>query len=468
LRFSANQKQRQATRMQLRQQHIVVVGLGVTGYATAKFLARRGASVVVSDAADADQLTPLISDLRRLEVRLEFGPHQVDTLCKADLIVVSPGVPHNILPLVTARDQGIPVMGEIELASRFITAPIVAITGTNGKTTTAALVAEMLKQSGTDVFLGGNIGQPLIGYADEPQRAAVVVAEVSSFQLDTIDTFRPRVGVCLNVSEDHLDRYTDFEAYAASKARLFENQREHDIAILNGADRHMRALHGTLAARTIFFNGRRKAEPGATIHSDRIEIRGRALPETTLHLNRWRLAGQHNRENAAAACLAALAIGGTPDGIQAGLDVFEGFPHRMEYIATIDQVQYYNDSKATNVDAVVRALGHFDHGVILILGGRNKGNDLSQLKPHIGLKTKLLIAMGEARQEIIDQLAGTAHVAEAASMAAAVAAARDAAQAGDTVLLAPACASFDMYKNYAERGEAFRQAVKNLTCANAT
>ena len=448
--------------MPLRHKKIVIVGLGVTGVATARFLVRRGASVVVSDAAEADQLAPMISELEHRDVHLELGPHRAATLSNADLIVISPGVPHDLPAVIAAQKQGVPVIGEIELASRFIAEPIVAITGTNGKTTTAALVGEMLKHSGIDVFVGGNIGQPLIGYVDKAQPVAVVVAEISSFQLDTIATFRPRVGVLLNISEDHLDRYPSFEAYVASKARLFENQDADDVAIINGADQRIRALSPGIAASTMFLDGRRAQEPGVTIHPDRIEITGADLSETSFTLDRWRPVGRHNRENAAAACLAALAIGGTPVGIQAGLDTFKGFPHRMEHIATIDQVPYYNDSKATNVDAVARALGHFEAGVILILGGRNKGNDLSQLKAYIGPKTKLLIAIGEAQREIMDLLGETTRVVPAPSMEDAVTLARDASQPGDTVLLAPACASFDMYSNYAQRGEAFRQAVKSL------
>ncbi|MCJ7830026.1 MAG: UDP-N-acetylmuramoyl-L-alanine--D-glutamate ligase, partial [Desulfobacterales bacterium] len=258
--------------MQIAGQHVLVVGFGVTGQALTRFLSRRGARVTVTDTADEHRMSQHLDTLRSLGVKAEWGEHRTDAFLQTDLILLSPGVDQRIAPLRQARERGIPVWGEIELAARFIAEPIVAVTGTNGKTTTTALLGKMLENSGIQVFVGGNIGDPLIGYVDREEKARVIVAEVSSFQLDTIETFRPEVGLLLNISEDHLDRYLDFDAYVRAKGRLFENQTAAQVAVLNGSDRRVRSLVPDIRSRKLFFTGRRAPERGATIHPARIAL----------------------------------------------------------------------------------------------------------------------------------------------------------------------------------------------------
>jgi len=438
--------------MKLENKNILVVGLGVTGVATARFLINRGASVTVSDQKkelEAGSEEPLI---REPGIRMELGPHRIETFERADLIVVSPGVPHTILPIRRAKEQGIPVIGEIELASRFITEPIVAVTGTNGKTTTTTLLGKMLEDSGFKVFVGGNIGKPLIAYADREEKAEIVVVEVSSFQLDTIDTFRANVAVLLNITEDHMDRYPDLDAYTKSKARIFKNQQYNDTAVLNGSDPVVRSLSRGILSRKVFFSSK---EEGVAI-SDESIISQENMSQL---LSDLKLPGKHNMENAAAASLAALTAGGTFEGVRTSLRKFKGLPHRLEYIDTLNGVDFFDDSKATNVDSVAKALETFERPVVLIMGGRNKGSKFHTLRDLIGRHTKKLIVIGEAKEDIKAELGDIKPVETATSMEDAVFMAYNAAKPGDIVLLSPACASFDMYNSYAQRGEDFCKAV---------
>jgi len=456
--------------MQLANKSILVIGLGKTGVAVARFLQNRGATVVATDMAAESELGSQVAELRKLGIRMELGRHAAETFTKADLIVISPGVPHTLEALTRAQAQGIPVIGEIELASNFIREPIVAVTGTNGKTTTTELLGQMLVSSSLRVFVGGNIGTPLIDYVDRAEKADVIVAEISSFQLDTVATFRPKVGVLLNITEDHLDRYPNFKAYAESKIRLFSNQRTDDLAILNGADALIRGYTPEIRSRKLYFSKHAKNEAGATIDGDRIvfhmDDRWRSDPKfqipQTLNLSNFRLKGRHNLENACAASLAALAADGRQQGIQAALDQFHGLAHRLEWVGTIDGVAYFNDSKATNVDAVVRALEWFRQPVVLIMGGLDKGSNFSTLREAIRPYTKKLIVMGAAANRIKSALENVTSTLSASSMADAVRQACRAAVPGDVVLLSPGCASFDMYANYAQRGDDFRTTVANL------
>ncbi|MBT8372723.1 MAG: UDP-N-acetylmuramoyl-L-alanine--D-glutamate ligase, partial [Deltaproteobacteria bacterium] len=370
--------------MELVEKKIVVVGLGKTGIAVSRFLKKKGALVVATDTAAEDDLGPSIQQIRAMGIPLGLGRHESKIFAKADLIVLSPGVPHTIEPVIEAKNRGIPVMGEIELASRFIREPIIAVTGTNGKTTTTELIGSMLKRSGIEVFVGGNIGNPLIGYVDGEQKADVVVAEISSFQLDTIESFRPWIGILLNITADHLDRYPNFEAYAASKIRLFENQHAGDIAILNGSDPLVRSLTTGLKSIKLIYPALRDNEAGAVLNGKQIifrmhqasqPIRGVSIPDCTLRdqtaLNVLSLkhTGRHNLENACAAGLAAMTIGAQLRAIQDALDQFQVGPHRLEYVDTIQDIDFFNDSKATNVDAVARAIQNFIQPVVLIMGG---------------------------------------------------------------------------------------------------
>jgi len=459
--------------MEIAGKNITVVGLGKTGMALARFLKKRGAAVVVTDMAAEEDLGPQVQELRQMGIVLEAGRHRPETFQQADLIVLSPGVPHTIAPVVRAQESGTVVMGEIELASRFIEEPIVAVTGTNGKTTTTELLGDMLKRSGLDVFVGGNIGDPLIGYVDAGRRADAIVAEISSFQLDTIDHFRPQIAVLLNITIDHLDRYPDFEAYAASKMRIFENQQTSDIAVLNSSDPLVRSLTSNLKNKKLFYPQAGADEDGAFINGSRIRFQANdpgpldvsSQRQWSLDLSRIKLRGRHNLENACAAGLAAIATGARPEAIQEALDQFHGGAHRLEYLDTIEDVEFFNDSKATNVDAVIRAVQCFDKPVVLIMGGLDKGSNFEPLRNFFRGHIKSLIVMGQAAGLIRTALGDLTPTVAATSMAEAIKHARQAASPGDVVLLSPGCASFDMYDNYAQRGDDFRQKVMNLNLA---
>lgn len=448
--------------MDFANKHVLIVGLAKSGAAVARFLKKRKATVTVTDMADETKLGSLVSEMKNMDIRLELGGHNLNSFERADLIVLSPGVPHTMPQILSAAAKGIPCIGEMELASRFVKAPMIAVTGTNGKTTTTTLLGQMLKDSGFKVFVGGNIGTPLIEYADSPQTADLVVVEVSSFQLDTIQTFRPKVGVLLNITADHLDRYPNFDGYVSSKQRLFENHQKDDFAIVNGADPHIRGICRSLDSTCCFFDGREETENGAVIEANCITLHMPDRADKILDLSSAILPGRHNRENVAAAALAALAAGGSLKGIQAAVNRFKGLPHRIEHIASIGGVQYFNDSKATNVDAVARALECFDRRTILIMGGRDKGGGYEALKQRLQQQAKKLIVMGEAKATIKSALESVIDLQEANTMEGAVALAAQFAEAGDTILLSPACSSFDMYKSYGERGEDFRRCVLRL------
>jgi UDP-N-acetylmuramoylalanine--D-glutamate ligase len=460
--------------MELYQKNILIVGLGVSGVAAARFAKKKGAVVTITDIEKEDALFAYLPEIREMGIKTELGQHRLETFEKADLIIVSPGVPHTILPIERAREKGVQILGELELASRYISEPIVAVSGTNGKTTTTQLLGRMLEDSGFNVFVGGNIGSPLIDYAASGEAADIVVAEVSSFQLDTIDTFRPRVSVLLNISEDHLDRYEDFESYVRSKGRIFKNQTESDTAVINGMDPYILAISKNIKARLLAFyhqgqvDGKHreyaliKKRDGQDTQG--IEIFIKENPEGFLDLSKVRFLGRHNMENTAAAALAALASGGSMEGIQSALTDFKGLSHRLEFVKIINGVHFYDDSKGTNIDAVAKALEVFDTPVILIMGGRDKGGDYKRLRKLVRLHVKKLIVMGESKNLIRSALEDACHEGahNASGMEDAVHSAYLSAAPGDIVLLSPGCSSFDMYENYAERGEAFCRAVENL------
>jgi len=460
--------------MDLNHKNILIVGLGISGIAAARFAKKKGASVTVTDMAGEKELGAYAAMAHKLGVIMELGKHNIETFERADLIVVSPGVPLTIPPIKRATAKGIPIIGELELAARYIREPVIAVSGTNGKTTTTTLLGSMLENSGFKVFVGGNIGNPLIDYADKRGTADIVVAEVSSFQLDTIDTFRPRVGVLLNITADHLDRYPDFNSYARSKGRLFENQQQSDSAVLNGSDPIIRSVTKDLLARKLIFrhqeNSQVKYRATAIIRRGdpttpaNITIHMKENQKISLDLPKTNLPGRHNLENAAAASLAAIAAGGTPEGVQSALNDFKGLPHRIEYIATLNHVRFFDDSKATNVDAVIRALETFVQPIVLIMGGRDKGGDFRKLLEPVRQHIKKLIVMGEAKDNIKSVLEESCEerVQTASTMEDAVLSAYRGASPGDIVLLSPACSSFDMYSSYAERGEDFRRVIGNL------
>ena len=447
--------------MKLNGKRVLVVGLAKSGAAMARFLKRKGALVTVTDKATEAEIRELADEMDRLGIAKELGGHSQDLFMNQDLIVLSPGVPHTLPQIRQAEQFGVQVIGEIELASCFIKEPIVAITGTNGKTTTTTLVSLMLEASGLSVFTGGNIGDPLTNYVDQEMNRDVVVVEVSSFQLDTIKRFRPKVAVLLNITDDHLDRYADFNAYARSKGRIFENQEQNDIAVINADDPPSLAIGKILQNRVLLF-GSKGTGYSARIEKDKIALN---LPEReirSLDLTKTRLIGSHNMENIAAAALAALSAGATQEGVQHVIDTFPGLPHRIEYIDTVGGVDFYDDSKATNMDAVLRALDAFDRKLVLILGGRNKGGDYLQLKDAILRSVRSVLAIGESSKEVKTVLGPYIRVTEMPSLEEAVRKGLEEARTGECVLLSPACSSFDMFRNYEHRSQVFVDAVRQL------
>ena len=444
--------------------HILVVGMGRSGAGCARFLNDRGGRVTVTDSADETALGSAAAELRNLGIAVELGGHHDRLFESADVIVVSPGVPHTLAPIAAAGERGVPVMGEMELAFHFIEDPIVAVTGTNGKTTTTTLLGQMIEGSGLSTFVGGNIGTPLIEYAASGIRRDRVVVEVSSFQLDTITRFRPKVGVLLNITPDHLDRYDNFEAYARSKGRIFENQGPRDIAILNGADPSIGSMVRRIAAQKWFFNPPADSDDGVFLDGDTMVLRIHGRKDAVVDLSSTGLKGRHNMENIAAAALAALAAGGDMPGIEKALKNFKGLPHRLEYVATVNGVRYFDDSKATNTDAVLRALEAFEGPIVLIMGGRDKGGGYADLRDAVKKGVKRLVVIGEAQEAIARELGDCCggRLSRASSMERAVFKAHESAGPGDVVLLSPACSSFDMFRSYAHRGDVFRRAVAKL------
>ncbi len=432
---------------------VLIVGLGKSGAAAARFCRRRGATVRVSDADAGPEMEQKAVELEQEGVCVELGPHHESTFVNNDLIVVSPGVPITLPALIQAQQQGVRMIGEIELAAGFIDSPIVAITGTNGKSTTTELAGKMIEASGITVFVGGNIGNPLIEYADSGDRADVAVVEISSFQLDTIDCFRPRVSALLNITEDHLDRYADFNAYAESKLRIFENQTSDDYAVLNLSDPFVADLTKDILPRRL------------NIRQFEQEIeQWFSKPGFGAAFANPPLPGAHNYDNIAAAALASAVAGATPEGISRGLENFKGLRHRMEYVGEKRGVEFYDDSKATNLDAARKAVESFDSPVVLIMGGRGKGYRFDGLQDTVKNRVKRLVLMGETRREIAEALSGVCkggHIM-ADTMERAVSYAFESAEPGDVVLLAPACAGFDMFSGYAERGDRFNEAFRKL------
>jgi UDP-N-acetylmuramoylalanine--D-glutamate ligase len=458
--------------MELVNKHITVVGLGITGDAVARFLVNQGAKVTVTDSSSGDQVKKTAEKLKDMGVMIELGKHNPIHFNDTELIVLSPGVPHTAKHFNAARERGIPVLGEIELAFRFISEPIIAVTGTNGKTTTTTLLGEMLMKSGKRTFVGGNIGNPLIDYVNSNQKADCIVLELSSFQLDTIEHFRPDVAVLLNITDDHMDRYPNFKAYVNSKARIFENQTSNDIAVLNGFDCAIKEISPRLKAKKIFFYQKDKVsamskeyaviQKQTALSKSPIFIYMGDLKGWSPDFSEFKPVGIHNLENASAAILAALAAGATKEGINSALKNFKGLSHRLEKVAAINGVDFINDSKATNTDAVAKAMEAFDQPQIVIMGGRDKDSDFHRLRSIVQRHAKRLILIGESAQKIYAVLSDIVDTEFAGSMQDAALKAFKASVPGDVVLLAPGCASFDMYTNYKERGEDFCHAVQLL------
>jgi UDP-N-acetylmuramoylalanine--D-glutamate ligase len=444
--------------MDLNRKKVLVVGLARTGIATAKFLKAKGSFVTATEVKPKEEMKEAVEELKGMDIATEWGGHRKETFLKQEMIVVSPGVDLNIEPIQKAIQQGVQVISEIELACHFIHVPIIAVTGTNGKTTTTLLIGEMLKEDGRKVGVGGNVGEPLILFADGEGRWEVLVVEISSFQLEAIEDFRPQISVLLNITEDHLDRYPSYDDYIGAKMRIFANQNSGDLAVLNSDDPIVMRFGERIKARKVLFSLKGKLDEGAFSNGRTISLR-RAGNEEKYSLAKTPLKGVHNVENMMAALTAARIFGCSKKAIQGALNRFKGLEHRLEFVRETGGVRFYNDSKGTNVGSVVKSLQSFSEPVILIAGGKDKNGDLSPLEGLIRKRVKHLILIGEAKERMNRELGGLTDTVIAKSMEEAVLMARRKAKPGEVVLLSPACSSFDMFKDYKERGKIFKEAV---------
>jgi UDP-N-acetylmuramoylalanine--D-glutamate ligase len=452
--------------MELNGKRVLVVGLGKSGVASALFLKSQGANVSVSDTKSGDELRNEIPVLLDHGITVETGGHGERTFRGQDLIVVSPGVPVDAPPLAQARSLGESVIGEVELAAQFLPGPIIAITGSNGKTTTTTLTGEIMAAAGFPTLVGGNIGTPAISLAERANPETVIVLEVSSFQLETIESFRPKVAVVLNVTPDHLDRHRTFEIYANAKARIFENQEEDDFAVLNADDPTCVEMGTRTRARVFWFSRHKEVQRGAWVRDEKILFRDKAGQREILQVSEIPLKGAHNLENVLAAVCTGVLMGCAPEKILQAVQNFKAVEHRLEFVATIRGVDYYNDSKATNVDATIKALESFPSNIHLILGGKDKGSDYTVLNDLLRKRVKRVYTIGAAAAKIESQIIaaknGGPELIHAETLENAIRKANAVAQPGDIILLAPACASFDQFKSYEHRGKLFKEVVKSL------
>jgi UDP-N-acetylmuramoylalanine--D-glutamate ligase len=439
---------------------VTVVGLARSGVAAARLLAAAGAEVRGTDAKPVATLGPDVADLAAAGVRLVDGPAAFDD---AALVVVSPGVPLDGAQLAPARERAVPVIGELELAWRALEADTIAITGTNGKTTTTALTGALLTEQSRAVLVGGNIGSPLAAHALRFPADGLVVAEVSSFQLETIEAFQPRVAAVLNVTPDHLDRHGSFARYLDAKARIFMNQTPSDCAVLNADDEVTRGLAARTRAHVLWFSRRRELDHGVFVRDGWVVAKLNGHTDAICPLDEIRLRGQHNVENVLAATACALWTGVAIDAIRRGIGRFRAVAHRIEFVRAVAGVQFYNDSKGTNVASTIKALESFDERIVLIAGGKGKGQDFGPLAEAARGRVVHGVVIGEDGGRIATALTGAGiRTSAAPTLGDAIAAARAAAGPGDVVLLSPACASFDMFDNYEHRGEVFKRLVEEL------
>ena len=439
---------------------VTVAGAARSGIAASELLARRGARVTLSDMrADVSEADAL----RALGIATEFGGHRLETFTGADLVVLSPGVPPDQPVLQAARAKGVPVIAEIELASRWLQGRVIAITGTKGKSTTTELTGRMLEAGGFKVTVGGNIGAPLSAQVSMSTPETLHVVETSSFQLEQIDTFHPWIAVMLNFSPDHLDRHPDVAAYGAAKARVFENQDADDWAVINADDPAVLALARRGRATTRFFARSGAVLEGTVVDDGWIVDRTRGVSERLVPIDAIHLLGPHLVSDVMAAATVGVIAGVAPAAMTAAVDAFPGLEHAMELVADVDGVRFVNDSKATNVEAAMRSIESFDRDLVPIIGGRFKGGDLRRLRDPLRGRAKAVVAIGEARGLVRDALHDVVHVRESASFEDAIEQAYALAKPSGVVLLAPACASFDMFNDYAERGRKFKEVVARMS-----
>ena len=449
---------------------VLIVGAKNTGIALAKFFHGQGAKISITDTKTREQLGAVADMLEEFEPTWELGGHSAKAVTNADLIVLSPGVNPNDKAFEPARQKGIPITGELELASTMVTQPIIAITGTNGKSTVAKLTHDFLTESGVESWLGGNFGTPLIELVTSKSKAKVAVVEVSSFQLETVETFKPHHAVLLNIAEDHMDRYRSIQEYIAAKKKLFKNANLESIAILNADDPIViDCARDPMVQRSKlnYFTKRAGFEDqirnlGGAVNSGkeiRVYINGQV---ETYSVAQMKMRGKHAIENIMAAIMASRPYGATPDAIQKVIDSFPGLPHRLEFTRRKGGVEFYNDSKATNVHSVLRALEAFDEPIILIMGGKDKGVDFAPLVEPVQKKAKNLILVGEAKERLNRTLGDFSETFIIGTFEEAVLLAYQKSRSGDVILLSPGCSSYDMFENFEERGNYFKDLIQKL------
>ncbi len=447
--------------VELKNKRVLVVGLARTGVTTALFCAARGAKVTATESRAEAEIGENVGKLRASGVALELGGHQEKTFLEQDLIIPSPGVPANAPLLQAARARGVAIWSEIELAYRFRQGKLIGITGSNGKTTTSSLVEYILRTASFPAILAGNIGTPLISCVERMTQDTVTVVELSSFQLELIKDFRTDISVFLNLTPDHLDRHHTMELYSKAKARIFENQREEDFAILNADDPGTTPLAPT-RPHLYWFSRKQRVAQGAFVRGSEIVFRNDGMEEVVLKQEEVPLPGAHNLENVLAAVAATRLAGASSKAVREGVLSFAGVEHRLEFVAEVNGVRYYNDSKATNVDATLKALDAFPGRILVILGGKDKGSDYTILQTPLRERAVLALLIGAAADKIESQISGSVAIERAGTLDRAVETASQAARAGDVVLLAPACASFDQFENYEHRGRVFKALVHEL------
>ena len=448
--------------MDIHGKRVLVVGLARSGLSVTRALVRRGAVVTVSDRKQPGEFADILPELLKDKVGLELGAQRLETFLKNEIIIVSPGVPWDLPQLQAARDKNIPVYPEVEAASWFLEGTIVGVTGSNGKTTTTSLLGDMLKASGFPTFVGGNIGNALSSAVDQAQPGTKFVTELSSFQLEGIHNFRPHVAVMLNLSPNHLDRHPSFEAYGQAKRQIFRNQGQQDYAVLNADDPWVAGLRSTVRSRPVFFSRQREIPTGVFLSGGKIYYRVRHLERVLFEKRDVRLLGDFNLEDVLAATTAACLLGADFAAIRKAVREFKAVEHRLEFVMEIQGVDFYNNSKATSVGATLKSLDAFEHGVHLIMGGKDKGAPYTPLLPLIKDRVREVLLIGAAAPIIAKQLTGSTELVEAGDLATAVYQAFARSRPGDTVLLAPASSSFDQFKDYEERGMVFKELVKML------
>jgi UDP-N-acetylmuramoylalanine--D-glutamate ligase len=447
---------------------VLVMGAARSGIAAARFLLAHGARVILTDIKKREDLEPAITSLLETAsntgaLALELGGHRDESFRSCDLVVVSPGIPLALPIFAWSRKAGIPIIAEVEFAYRHLEGKIIGITGSNGKTTTTTLVAELLKGAGLKGYAAGNIGTPLISLADHTSPDEIYAVELSSFQLEGIREFRPFIASILNLTPDHMDRYAVFSDYIAAKKRILMNQQKTDFAVLNADDPRTSAIASKVHATAVRFSRLRTVRYGAFVRSGRAIFRSPQGEKDLFPVDAVALKGTHNLENVLAAASMAILAGAALESLERSIRNFKGVEHRIEFVSELNGVQYFNDSKATNVDATIKSLESFPGNILLIAGGQDKAGDFTALRSLVRDRVKHLVLIGEATEKIKRALSGLADTIEAQSMQEAVAVCSRMAEPGDVVLLAPACASFDMFRDYEHRGRVFKEAVKELS-----